>query len=152
MKPISNERSGSEDSKNVCHDGVGCLGQSSVKLKVLLGDDHEIRDFSPKTTTIETRSSTVGGFLCHTWYLASPVSAENQLPWAKLVVIYILCVAHKSNHKTGSKFIGNNFRWKSADSAVHKLFTWISNSKTWSLSDNILEENQVSTLSFWCSL
>ena len=119
MKPISYERYGSEDFKNVCHNGVGCLGHSSVKLKVLSADDHEIDDFGSGTTTIETWSSMGGGFMCHTLYLKSAVSAENQLTLAKLGVFHISYMAPKSNHNTGSKNDYDNFRSKSADSAVH---------------------------------
>ena len=67
------DRYGSEDSKNMFGLVWNLVGRACVTAKVENFWTHETADFWPGNPTIECRSSTVGGFMCHTWGLWSAV-------------------------------------------------------------------------------
>ena len=63
------DRYGSEDSKNMFGLVWKLVGRRSVTAEVENFRTPETADFLPGTPTIGCRSSTVGGFMCHTWGL-----------------------------------------------------------------------------------
>ena len=67
------DRYGSEDSKNMFGLVWNLVAQACVTAEVENFQTPETADFLPGTPTIECRSSTVGGFMCHTWGLWSAV-------------------------------------------------------------------------------